>query len=317
MGIHGTMPESPILVNAEPPPLRCGLCGAAPLMPVMQAPRVDGGTATLARCSTCRLVQVSPLPDDTELARYYHTYAYGEARAWETPAAVVSSLSTLLASLEPFRTTGRMLDIGCGAGQMLRVARQRGWLAHGTELSDVACARLRQEGFPIAHLDSPDVPPGSFDVITMAEVLEHLRDPLTVVRRVQELLRPGGALYLTTPNFNALSRRCLGAKWRVIEVPEHLFYFTTGSLQALVRRAGLEPRWVRTEGINPLEIVRGLRQPCRTQTTAVADHSTPMLRDAAHRHPLLGLLKRGVNQVLRWTHSGDTLKALAVKRATS
>jgi SAM-dependent methyltransferase len=306
-----TIPESNKGVTST---ASCGVCGSAPLVPVLQAARVGGGTATLARCSVCHLVQTTPLPSNAELADYYRIYAYAAASAWETPPAVAHSLTALLTALEPYRTTGRLLDIGCGTGQILRVARDLGWKAHGTELSEHAVQRLKFEGFAVACLDDDrELPPGSFDVITLVEVLEHLRDPRAIVRRASTLLRPGGVFYLTTPNFNSLSRRCLGATWRIIEVPEHLFYFTPVSVRQLLAGVGFQEIWLRTEGLDPTAIVRGMLDgPAKPSANSGRD-STVVLRDASHKHRLLGLVKRGVNAVLRAGRIGDTLKVLSQK----
>ena len=77
-----------------------------------------------------------------------------------------------------------------------------------------------------------------FDVVVMFEVIEHLFDPRLVLEQVQRLLRPGGTLVLSTPNFNALSRFALGNSWAVLSPAEHLYYFTRDSLRALLQAAG-------------------------------------------------------------------------------
>jgi SAM-dependent methyltransferase len=256
-------------------------------------------------------MQVHPLPSAEELAAYYRAYAYDCPRAWEVAAAVQSSLAKLVTSLQLFRQTKRFLDVGCGAGHLLQAAREQGWDVMGTELSHVAVERLRDAGFSVTPGSElqPDHEP--CDVITMIEVIEHVRDPSALCQQVFQCLRNGGALYLTTPNIASLSFRLLKAKWRVIEVPEHLFYFSPRSIRALLTRLGFREITIKTEGISPVEILRSLTRA--TTESGQNGNSTAALRDAAFNYALIGMVKRIVNQGLRCTSMGDTLKVLAVK----
>jgi SAM-dependent methyltransferase len=116
---------------------------------------------------------------------------------------------------------GRVLDVGCGNGSRLAELRARGWDVQGV-------GTLERDTFPQA----------SFDAIVMTHVIEHMRDPLPVLRTCRMLLRPGGKLVVTCPNLDAYGHRRYGASWIALDAPRHEHLFTRASLIALSSAAG-------------------------------------------------------------------------------
>jgi hypothetical protein len=151
---------------------------------------------------------------------------------------------------------------------------------------------------------------GSFDVVSAIEVIEHVADPRDEVTRVRALLRPGGCLYLTTPNFNSLSRRVTGPRWRSIEYPEHLNLFTSRTLGRLLAADGLCKLEVQTTGISPADLWAGVR-PLRRQTETDAGTSMDFqVRARVARSPRFERAVQLVNAALSRFGLGDTIKAL-------
>ena len=120
--------------------------------------------------------------------------------------------------------TARLLDIGCGNGDFLALAKEAGWNVFGCDPDPSARSIASQSGAEIraggaeAWLESA----GSFDAVTMSHVLEHVPDPVTTLQEVHALLRPGGFLYLELPNIEAIGHEFYGQFWRGLEVPRHL-----------------------------------------------------------------------------------------------
>ena len=197
----------------------CAVCGSRRLRPLPAYRR-----AHLVRCRDCGLVFAGRDPSEEELARNYGEYSREDA---DSPLTR-QRYRELLDRFEPYRRTGRILDMGCGIGYFLEEAERRGWEAHGSEFEPRAVEIVRGKGLRClqAPLHADSLEPGSFDVITAFEVVEHLREPQAEAATIAAALRPGGLFYCTTPNFGSLSRRLLRARWRVIAYPEHLSYFT-------------------------------------------------------------------------------------------
>jgi SAM-dependent methyltransferase len=161
--------------------------------------------------------------------------------------------SEILALIEAhLHARGRLLEIGCGAGLFLAAAGRAGWQASGIEVSPVAVAFCRDTlGVEVVECDAEQMPATTapFDVVVMFDVIEHLFEPMAVLGAVRSILRPGGMLVITTPNFNALSRLVLGRQWAILSPLEHLFYFSEPTLRrALTRHGFADIRFVRRYG---------------------------------------------------------------------
>ncbi len=130
----------------------------------------------------------------------------------------------------------RILDFGAGIGTFVRAARERGWDATGVERSRAAVDRAREE-LGVALLPSLADAPGTYDVITMWDVIEHVRDPEGVARSLHALLRPGGWIVVETGNWESWQRVASGDAW-ALYLFDHQYYFSPASLETVLTRAG-------------------------------------------------------------------------------
>jgi SAM-dependent methyltransferase len=138
---------------------------------------------------------------------------------------------------------GRLLDVGCGSGAFLTQMAALGWRAEGVDPDPAAVAAARRTGVEarLGTLADLELNEEAFDAITLSHVIEHLHDPAEDLRRLHRLLRPGGQLWIGTPNLEALSFRRFGCHWRGLEPPRHLVLFRRASLERILRRTGFEP----------------------------------------------------------------------------
>jgi len=135
----------------------------------------------------------------------------------------------------------RLLEVGPGQGVELFCLRALGWVAQGLEVDPVAAGRARQTSgceVAVGTLESAGYAPGSFDLVYMSHVLEHLPDPARALRRCLELLAPGGRLVLVHPNPSGLTARTLGRFSCVFEPPRHLALPTVAGVLSLLRSLG-------------------------------------------------------------------------------
>jgi 2-polyprenyl-3-methyl-5-hydroxy-6-metoxy-1,4-benzoquinol methylase len=263
----------------------------------------------LVRCNRCHLVYAGQLPSSTELRDYYASYP----ESAELSELTARRFGELIERLEPFWQTGRLLDVGCGDGHFLVAAQQRGWTVYGSEFGEGPRRRAKQRGLDVRPAPFPPAVDelGTFDVVVAMEVIEHVTDPRDEVVPISTLLRRGGCLYLTTPNFNSLSRRIIGPRWRVIEYPEHLALFTSRTLDQLLATGGLSRLDMWTTGISPTDIWSGLtRAGERPSCTGGSADFDRRIRGGMARSPTFELAVQFVNSALSRSGLGDTIKAL-------
>jgi len=136
----------------------------------------------------------------------------------------------------------RLLDIGCGNGDFLANARDAGWEVLGIDTDPKAVAVAKQRGLDVrtGGIDLFAGGSGCFDAITLSHVLEHLHDPRQFIHAVHRLLKPGGVIFVDTPNIQSLGVRRWGRNWRGLETPRHLVLFSQAGLVGLLKAAGFE-----------------------------------------------------------------------------
>ena len=152
----------------------------------------------------------------------------------------------------PWVPGGRALDIGCGNGRFLDRIRRHGWDVVGVDTSPAAAAAARESFGITVHVGPVEEAPiedRSLDFVHMSHVLEHLPQPVATLRRVASLLRPGGRLYVETPNVESLGFRWAGQYWFALDPPRHLWLFGPATLRRALAACGF---WV--EPIRALEL---------------------------------------------------------------
>ncbi len=136
---------------------------------------------------------------------------------------------------------GRLLDVGCGSGTFLQQMQSLGWDVTGLE-PDIATAKWAQDlhGFPVmtAPIEEAELPDEYYDVITMSHVIEHVHNPMRVLRLCHRALKPGGLLVVTTPHVDSWGHRLFRESWMHLDPPRHLHLFSVQNLRISVKKTG-------------------------------------------------------------------------------
>jgi SAM-dependent methyltransferase len=238
--------------------MACLICGSARSRTVWRR-----DSKRIEKCLECELVFVAERPSEADLLNLYNGDALlkfdlhpGSSDESVVPAWKNEEYVRLLDSIARLGVRGgKLLDVGCFSGIFLGNAKRRDFSVVGVEPNRDACVRVRDVlGFDVVHgsLTSARFAPGTFSVVSLLDVIEHLSDPVVELEEVFRILRPGGVLVITTPNVEGLPQRVVGAKrflfrqdWCPIDgVPWHLYGFTRSTLRRCVEKAGFQFRSV-------------------------------------------------------------------------
>lgn len=253
----------------------------------------------MVRCAraSCAMLWLDPKPLAADLIKAYATYHTHGRRprsaaelglsALNASCKLASRLLDLGSGLGRQRrrlrtmfigdgTPGKLLEVGCGSGRFLHRMRRAGWQVRGADF-DPAVARRVREKYGL-HVDEGDLaaldyPAGAYDVVAMSQVIEHVHDPLALLRECARVLRPGGRLVLSTPNAASLAHRRYGRDWRGLEPPRHLHVFTPNALAECTRASGLRVETLQTLSAESAGIYRAsdeIRQARAGQSCAAA-----------------------------------------------
>jgi 2-polyprenyl-3-methyl-5-hydroxy-6-metoxy-1,4-benzoquinol methylase len=197
------------------------------------------------KCGKCGVGRASCVqfdPDEYYSQDYFAGVTpdgYADYRGSETVLRV--EFGRLVKEVTRYHDGGRLLEIGCAYGYFLLEAKDY-FEVHGIELSTHAAATARASGLDVLSGEATEDNLrrlGSFDVIVMLDVIEHLANPIDVLKRCVEHLKPGGIIFITTGNFDSLPARLFGRKWRLMTPPQHLWYFTPRSFRHIAHFLGL------------------------------------------------------------------------------
>jgi SAM-dependent methyltransferase len=234
---------------------KCGVCGSADFDRLWTKDAFN-----YIRCGQCGLVRVDPQLLMSEVSRIY-SIGYQGKQNTQCGKPNPFLYRSLLKSMRSYWNLGRLLDVGCFIGKFLSAAKEAGWYGCGLELSAEAVEYCRTElGLDVRQgtLMTTDLDTESFDIVTMFDVIEHFQEPLYNLQKAAQLLRPGGLLYIETPNYNSVPRVLLDKQWSVF-FPWHFYYFDAKTLATTLRKAGFEVVRVQALGIGPLGTFNAFR----------------------------------------------------------
>ena len=201
-------------------------------------------------CQTCGLKFVWPIPKPKEIEFFYRQYWQKKSFRGEKALGYLSYLAEKESFLDYFQKVfrqinllpGRVLDIGCGPGFFLKIAQKNGWQVWGLDLSAEAVTQARKilktRRIYQQTLEKSKFLPNFFDLVTIFQTIEHVENPLLLLKKVRKILKPKGVLLLTTPNASGWQAKIMGQRWFSYRHPDHFWFFSQKSLEILLKKAG-------------------------------------------------------------------------------
>jgi 2-polyprenyl-3-methyl-5-hydroxy-6-metoxy-1,4-benzoquinol methylase len=249
-------------LSRHDPDARCPVCDSADARLRYRVTRFR-----IYDCAGCALVYLWPQPSEQEVRELFtRLYSEGEGSVPELRSyygftyddvpenPLVQLYERWLDRLEALRPPGRLLDIGCGTGLFLAVARRRGWQPYGVDDCAEAIAHARGHfGLDVQGGDFAAFAAGGlrFDAVTMWDIIEHARQPVSLLSAARAVLAPGGVMGISTPNQRSILDVVAGRLYRLtlgrvtwplekFYIEQHFVYFTPATLEDALHRAGLE-----------------------------------------------------------------------------
>jgi 2-polyprenyl-3-methyl-5-hydroxy-6-metoxy-1,4-benzoquinol methylase len=239
----------------------CPVCGSADIKNVLSAKDYTASNETfyIAECNSCTLRFTQDVPDANSISAYYksenyisHTntskgfinriYKIVRKRTMREKRKLVEKITSI--------RKGQLLDIGSGIGSFVNEMKQCGWNVTGLE-PDEEARNLAKQVYQLELKNTNEfykLPSGSFDVITLWQVLEHVHDLHAYIQQLKILLKENGKLFIAVPNYTSKDAAIYKEYWAAYDVPRHLYHFSPQAIQVLIEKNGLKllqhrPMW--------------------------------------------------------------------------
>jgi 2-polyprenyl-3-methyl-5-hydroxy-6-metoxy-1,4-benzoquinol methylase len=241
-----------------PQPEACPICGGGQLVDSLSAPdrfHLRKQMYHLLRCESCSGVWLENPPKPEEMGSHY-TEDYHKAIVLAGEGSAASRWKDQVKLISEYKPGGAILDIGCSSGGFLSTMKGPAWELYGIEMEESTAERARATtGARVFVGDAVQAPflPGSFDVITCFDVLEHVYSPRQFLTKALEWLKPGGIFYAMMPNIDSWEARLFGGHWFGLELPRHITHFSPRSLRHLMTELGFEEVCVKTPPVSYIE----------------------------------------------------------------
>ena len=203
----------------------------------------------ILECKDCGLLYTTPRPNKDEIGKYYKSdeyYSHQENKEGFIPKVYEKVKSINLKNKYTIATEktrkGKILDIGCGVGDFLHTMEQHGWEGTGVEPSEEAkaIAKKRIKAQLFSSEEQENLTEGSFDVITMWHVLEHVDALRWQIQQLYRLCKPGGRIIIALPNYKSYDGQYYKAAWAAYDVPRHLNHFNEETIIKIFEESHLK-----------------------------------------------------------------------------
>lgn len=220
------------------------------------------GKFTVKKCESCSLVLLNPQPTQETLKAYYPSqdyYAYSTNKKkgiferlreylvqhYYSPNVLSSIISTVIQKVPAIPSqvkNGKVLDIGCGAGDTLLLLKKIGWKTYGLDMDTYALENAKKKGLKNLALgtykDLKQYPDGYFDAIRLYHVIEHIDNPSLCLSLIRKKLKKSGELVIGTPNVGSIITPLFKSYWYNLDTPRHVVLFSPQTLARLVKEQG-------------------------------------------------------------------------------
>jgi 2-polyprenyl-3-methyl-5-hydroxy-6-metoxy-1,4-benzoquinol methylase len=219
----------------------CRLCGSGDLKF-----KYEINLSNILECNNCSFTQVNEIPSEHDLLKLYGDSYFKKGKYIEDRAIRYEQKRRLNWILKcRGKSNGRLLDVGCSTGDFISLAKNR-FDIWGQDISEFAISNIISK-YPdlsprlsVCSIENSNYKDSFFDIITLWDVIEHLWEPVKIIKMLSKKLKPGGCLFISTPNTGAIIAKLLGKRWAFMTPPEHLCFFNKTTINMLNKKHNLK-----------------------------------------------------------------------------
>ncbi len=213
----------------------------------------------IVQCNKCKLVYMNPRPTAEALINLYKYYYTPIDKNYISPTLETQKNKIILKKIWHRylgiyhddlikRAQGRILDIGCGNGNILLPLKQKGQVVYGTEINPINAKRCNEIGLNVfcGTLEEANFNSGFFDTVILSQVIEHLPSPKRTLKEIYRILKTNGELYIFCPNYGSYISKLFGKHWHGWHIPFHLYSFTIRTIKSLASDVNFKIKRVST-----------------------------------------------------------------------
>lgn len=269
--------------------IKCNICGKDDSKHLFTVEDKQSGSFkkfSIVKCKNCSLVYISPRPKKHEIGRFYlekyfSPTAYSgtelEQMLWYFLLKLFSRSSRIaflyIISLLKNKSSSKVLDVGCGYGELLKLLKEDGWKSYGVDTSSTAAKKAREMGLDVftGELIDAGFLDKYFDVVILHHSLEHMHDPTEVLREVHRILKDNGVLIISVPNIDSIEAKIFQKNWFAIEAPRHLYHFSIHTLDLLLNKIGFIRQTVWFDP-TPMTLINSMKQIIENKLPRILTH---------------------------------------------
>jgi 2-polyprenyl-3-methyl-5-hydroxy-6-metoxy-1,4-benzoquinol methylase len=200
-------------------------------------------------CKKCKTGQSVRINNDVPPI-YDQTYFDEINKYWDRRKEFYKIFEKLISNISIYKANGKLLDIGCGIGLLLDVARSKGYSVEGVEISEFAANFAKEKlGLEVKNcsLEEANYADNLFDIIVINHVMEHLENPKAVLEEINRILKPDGLLVIGVPNFGSYFSYIKRTKWYSLQPGSHIWHFNTQSMETFLINHNFKPLFFESE----------------------------------------------------------------------
>jgi 2-polyprenyl-3-methyl-5-hydroxy-6-metoxy-1,4-benzoquinol methylase len=233
MGLYDIMNEGSSIY------VKCDLCGQNEPEKFLKKDAFN-----IVKCKNCGLVYVNPRLKSEELSDLYNKNVISPYHYYlETKSEDEKTFRERLNLIERHAKKGKLLDVGCSIGTFSNVAKLRGWEVYGLDINKQSvdyCKINLQLDVKAGDFEDLDYPKEFFDVVIMNDFLEHVGSPSNALIKANSIMKKKGVIFIVTPKIDSIMAKLSKGKWLHLKPNEHIYYFSTKTMEQLLKKTGFE-----------------------------------------------------------------------------